>query len=279
MLFIGASIGYGVGFFVNQKSSPAVNQNKFHYSFSSKKEFFDQFYATVGQKKVSDKIYGIVVNHHLLAGRLIAENLSLAETQKIKTIILISPNHFQVGRGKILTSAYDWQTPYGVLPADREILRKLNGTAIVDEVPFEKEHGIFNEVAFIKKSFPKAKFVPIIIKDNLPESDAFELAEKLNSILPNDALVIASLDFAHEMTSDAADLADKKSMAILNNFDYTEVSQMAVDSKPSVRVFLKYLELRGAKKFNLVANSNSAKISGKLDQQDATSYITGYFTQ
>lgn len=296
-----------ISFKNNSSSGSLISQNEssnLHYSFFSQREFYDkafdayvridknQFdaYAIIDKNqfenlgnsgtKTDKNIRGVVVNHHLLAPDLIAETFNIISSEKPITVALISPNHFFAGRGQIISSLYDWKTPYGVLESDKNLIRKLEDANLlnVEESPFEKEHGISNLVAFIKKTLPSAKIVPLIVKDTFSFRAGDVFAENLNKILPQDSLIIASLDFSHFLPSNAADFHDAKSLAVITNFDYEAIKFLDVDSKPSLRIFLKYLDLKDAKEFTLLKNSNSAKILEDEKISETTSYITGFFS-
>lgn len=258
------------------------NNAEYHYSYYSQKEFFDKAYAEIKAKPETpkEKVYGLVVNHHLLARDLIAQAFQGVETDKPVTVVLISPNHFFAGYGQIITSEYDWQTPYGVLAHDQEVIDQLEKTDLVnvDESPFEKEHGISNIVAFIKKSLPRARIVPLVIKDTLSTKQADALAEELKNILPEDSLVVGSLDFSHKKTSAVADQEDAKSLAAIENFDFGAIKGLDVDSRPGLLCLLRYFAAKNAAKFTLLVHTNSSKLLGKLDSTETTSYITGYFS-
>src|ERR1041385_3399696 len=174
-----------------------------HYGANQTTEFFDQAYKNIATEKSVDKIAGMTVNHHLLAPNLIAKEFSLVATDKPITVILISPNHFMRGSGGVITSKFDWQTPYGVLQTNQDLVVKLEQLDLVniDEAPFDQEHGINNIVGFIKRSMPNATFVPLIIKENATNTQIDQLAADL----PKDALIVGSLDFSHYLVSNGAE--------------------------------------------------------------------------
>ena len=273
---------------VNEETDKSEKTNKpelragLHYSFFNKKEFYDGAFERIADKTVpvENKAEGMVVNHHLLAADIIAKAFQNIAFQKPSTVVIISPNHFSAGKDSVISSLYDWQTPYGVFEVDGEIIKKMREDNIlgVEESPFAKEHGISNIVAFAKKTFPGAKFIPIIIKDAIGADMADKFASRLNEILPEDVLVIISADFSHYLPVLAADFHDEKSMAVLSGFDYNGAELLDTDSKPAIRILLKYLEARGAKHFTLFDHSNSARISDKAGIAETTSYITGVFS-
>ncbi len=271
-------------------STAARDNTPVHYApFANGRTFFEDAYRRAAPMPDMQKeaIRGALVNHHLLAPHLIARVFSALATKESRVVVLVSPDHFMRGTGAITLSAIDWQTPYGILKTDEAIVSRLAdaGVGAVDEKPFESapgrvegEHGIANIVPFIKRSIPNARFVPIIIKDTLSPKDGAIFAKRLDMILPEDALVIASLDFSHTLPPLAAEFHDAKSVAVLANFDEHGTEFLDVDSKPSTRILLSLMKLRGASEFHIFDHTNSAKILDDFTIPDATSYITGVFT-
>ena len=264
--------------------------DNFHHSEISQKDFYDDYFAQAGdcQNNYRKNIKGLIVNHHLLAGKFMARAFCAVATDKAMTVVIISPNHFMIGRGQATLSAYDFKTPYGILQSDKKLIQKMSddGIATVDEGPFEREHGIYNLMPFIKNTIPNVKIVPIIIKDNISEENKNKLVEFLSGSLPENSLIVASLDFSHYLTSDQADINDAKTLEIIKNLDYNGVSNLNknnqpdnVDSKPALEMFLKLMALAKADNFALLNNSNSAKLIGDLNIRETTSYIVGYFSR
>jgi len=131
------------------------------------------------------------------------------------------------GQSDIIISAYDWQTPYGILQHDDEALDELLNADLgikAEEDVMESEHSINSEVAFIKKTFPQATFLPLILKPKVNEQTAEKLAQKLFDIAQGKkTLVLASVDFSHYKNSQQAQQDDKKSISAITNFDFFDI--------------------------------------------------------
>lgn len=246
------------------------------------KSFYEDAFALVSMQEAStDKVGGLFVNHHLIAPELIAQSLLTARNQRPQTIVLISPNHFTAGYGRIITSEYDWETPFGTIASDRRLIQELktdDELFTVDETPFKGEHGIYGVIPFVKRAFPQSMVLPLLVKDRASDDEIDRMVELLDEVLPDDALLVGSFDFSHYLSSDAADFTDAKSLAMIKSFDYESMGFWDVDSKQGLRLMLKLLERRGFTKFNEVAHTNSAKLSGNYEFTEITSYINGYFT-
>lgn len=251
-----------------------------HNSIYDQVEFFDKSFLRAGDIKKVNGVSGLFVNHHLLADYLIPQSMLLAATNDPITIVLVSPNHFSRGRGQFITSQYDWATPYGTLKPNLNLIAKLKINSVsVDELPFKEEHGVTGIVAYIKKIFPNAKIVPILVKDTASDSQVDALAKVLDQRLGKNDLIIGSFDFSHYLPSNVADFSDAKSISVLENFDFDGIKRMDIDSRPGLRLMMKYLELRDTTQFHLSNHTNSSKIVNVFSFPETTSYINGYFSK
>ncbi|PIR66671.1 MAG: AmmeMemoRadiSam system protein B, partial [Parcubacteria group bacterium CG10_big_fil_rev_8_21_14_0_10_36_14] len=258
-------------------------RSNLHLSNPIELDFFETaFKFNKKELKLEDKnIVAGIIPHHLLAADLIAEFFYNLRDGDYDIVILIGPNHFNTGDSEIITSSYNWQTPYGILECDKKDLKKLLETddIHIEEGVFENEHSINSEVSFIKKTFPKAKFLPIILKSSIDSTEAENLAEKLFELSKNKkVLVLASVDFSHYKDSPTAQKNDKESIGAIDDYDFDKVYNLDIDSPASIYTLLKFSRLSGSE-FELLNNSNSAILADKLYIESTTSYVTGYFTK
>lgn len=268
---------------VNLQLPQAGDNLPIHYSYFSSQAFFDEAYKTAeGQiPKAESKIYGGIVPHHLMVKDKIAAFFAGLESTAYKTIILIGPDHFEQGKKDIILSQAKWQTPYGILEPDLKLIRQISQLpfAGIEKSPFASEHSISGLVGFIKKSFPGAKILPIILSAGASSQKNAQLAQALFNIVDaKTTLILASIDFSHYQPADVADFHDLKSANVINNFDFDRVYNLETDSAPSIYALLKYLELAGAQKSQIILSTNSGRLINKPDEP-TTSHQFFYFSQ
>ena len=242
-------------------------------------DFYDEAYKNAPATIPSEKqTVGGIVNHHLLAAPLLAQFFDGLKNQKPKHLIIIGPDHLSRGSAPITVSAEGWGTAYGDLAPDTALIDKLSSSnaAHIEEWPFDYEFSVGGLVTFAKRSLPGIDVATIILRGDASEAALAKLAAALPR--SSDTLVIASLDFSHYLPTDAADFHDLTNRAIISNFDLANLDKIEIDSIPTLRVALEYFQLRGALTDTLVASTNSAKITGKLDTQETTSYLNQYFS-
>lgn len=236
--------------------------------------------------KKNEKIGGGIVNHHLLASGLVSDFFCRVSDKKINRVILLSPNHFGLGSGWLVTGANDWQAAAGAIMTDRIGAEKLaeEKIALIDDRVFAQEHGIGNLMPLVKAYFPNAKVLPIIVKENIPLNRQEELVSALLKIADDETIIIASLDFSHDLSLAEAQVRDEETLKILTDLDYGRIGELNqlgqaanVDSPAVLNIFLRLMFGRDCKNFEQIGHSNSAIISGQPQLASTTSYFTAVY--
>jgi AmmeMemoRadiSam system protein B len=164
-----------------------INQNNLptHSSYFSSKDYYEEAFLLGEEEKINadKKVYGGILPHHLIVKEKIAAFLSGLEKYDYENIVLVGPNHFLKG-GTAITSQASWQTPYGDLLPNLELIEKLSGQeeVVINEDPFKIEHSISGLVGFIKKTFTEAKLTPLILR---PSADSEACASLVDIIINN----------------------------------------------------------------------------------------------
>lgn len=257
-----------------------------HISKPFDTSFYDQAYqlASTYRKDSPPQVMGGIIPHHLLVPPLIAAFFEGLPKQKIKTVILIGPNHYNMDDANITTSKGVWKTVYGDLDPNNELVDKLveSKTVVVNEATFDTEHSIFGITTFIKRSLPNAKIVPIIFKSYVSKEEGNKLAEVINQNIDNETIVVASVDFSHYLSSTQADAFDEQSIEAIKSFNLDKVFSLDgtknFDSPPSLYTLLKIMQLKNATTSIVLQHTNSAKYTNELNIRETTSYFTIYFT-
>ncbi len=227
------------------------------YSAPWDKAVFGGFFET--KKEVGDvgEIKGAIVPHHLTAGYMPATLFDYLKNQSPSTIVIIGPNHFSRGYSNIITSDLDWKTPFGQVTVNHNTIRGISAPSadrrvqklvVVDESVVKEEHSIYSLVAFISKSLPDAKIIPLILKNNIKTNEMDELIAMLEQELPKDAVIVSSIDFSHYQTAPVSAFHDELSKTVIKNFDFARLDKLEIDSTPSLYVLLKLMEKFGAQK-------------------------------
>ncbi len=237
--------------------------------------YFTQFKTKTNKVAIS----GMVVPHHNLVA---TERTKLFKQVKNKieppkTIILTSPNHYELGKTWVQTTSQTWEVTEGKIEANTQVISDvLNSDVSETPTSFLNEHGIKLILSDIKKTFPEAKIVPLIFKIKTPESVVTKVAQALEKNC-FDCILIASVDFSHYQPALLADLHDNLTLRALENLDSKLLlSSAEVDSPPSLALVSQWAESHETKKFVLQNHTNSGIILKNSDVETTTHFFGWY---
>jgi poly-gamma-glutamate synthesis protein (capsule biosynthesis protein) len=220
----------------------------------------------------------IVPHHDLVMDKRAAIFAELKGKIRPKTVILVSPNHFDTGDQDILSTEKEWTLSEGKIVADKSRIDSLitSEAVTLSDSAFVGEHGISNILSDIHTTFADAKIIPIMIKQNTARDKVELLNEQLVSVCGQDCLLVASIDCSHYQPAALAQIHDDYTIQALNNLDIDQAWKAEVDSNQSLALLVDWSKSQGTSKFYLAENTNSGLIAGARDAE-STSYIFGWY--
>ncbi len=248
--------------------------------------FYDEklFYQGVAESKKTAPesstfdIKGGIIPHHLLASKLIADFFQRLQSQKPDTVILIGPNHPDLGEFEVVTSKYQWKTPFGAVIPNTKVIDSLidKNIAHINEDVIVREHSVAGIMPYIKYYLPETKVVPIILKYGIDEQEINRLTYELTNSHDQHMVIIASVDFSHYLSSAEADKKDETTLPIMKQFDYRKLLMLNneyLDSPPSIVAVLMSMQKLNAENFELLDHTNASKLTN-IDFTETTSYFS-----
>lgn len=219
------------------------------------------------------KAKAVNVSHHLLARDLIVDTLNRISPE-YKTVIVMGPNHRELGIYPVAVSVRAWTTPFGMIQPDSSLLHKMvdQNVSQVDEDIFSVEHSVCGLVSYVKQYFPDAMIVPIVLKSNAPSETNQKLGEQLAREC-DDCLLITSVDFSHSVSAEQATENDLISSQILERLNLDNIHQITADSIPTLETLMYYLKNKGVTSGEHIHLSNSNEVSNQ-NLPTVTSYLT-----
>ena len=227
-----------------------------------------------------------VVPHHLLAKEIIEDFFQhISSQEKVETIILLSPDHFNSGTldddNAFIT--LDWEPSSKKEEFDNIKIDSLLGKRLADEnkmvlnsSAIVYDHGITNLIPYIKKYFPETRFLPILIPIDITKEQMEHLVKTIDKETPAQTIIIASVDFSHYLPPRAAGFHDKKSIRVLLNFEEDNFDDIEVDCWQALYAARLFATLRNKTAFHIIAHKNSVDFS-KLYSEITTSYFSVAF--
>lgn len=255
-----------------------------HLSYLRDKESYEELFRmtrATSAEPIREQVIGGVVPHHMFVGHEIARLYETLRLQSPSIVVIIGPNHFSQGRSAIQTTDHGYETPYGTVDIAMDVVRDLekSGIAQIEPTTFDTEHSISTHVVFIKRTFPQARVVPIVMSAGASGLQTTALAAALDKYLPKDALVLASVDFSHYLPPDVAAFHDDYAEAVMEQFAFEHVRNLEIDSAPSIETFLSYLTLRKAQNIAYEHHTNSADFIVGSVPAETTSHFFMAFTK
>ncbi|MFA6512433.1 MAG: AmmeMemoRadiSam system protein B [Patescibacteria group bacterium] len=243
---------------------------------------YETLYRTQVQETtpVATYVPAAIVNHHLLASDLITKTLAALSTQHPSVIVLLAPDHFSKSTTPLSTSLFSWHTEVGDLSVATVLAERLaeDDALSINPNALDHEHGIGNITTFLANVFPGTPFIPVIVSEHASVAAMDEFAQRLDLLLPVDALVLGSFDFSHGKTLVVQQENDAVSTEVLGRLAAEETSELDVDSRNGLRMLLQFARFRNAGIFAPIGHSSSAARMNDPETTENTSYITGYFT-
>ncbi|MFA6447723.1 MAG: AmmeMemoRadiSam system protein B, partial [Patescibacteria group bacterium] len=195
----------------------------------------------------------------------------------LKTIIIISPDHFKAGQS-ISTHQLAYSTSAGIVEVDAAKAQLLVADGIWDATDaraFENEHGVGALAPYITREFPKAKIVPIFIRANATHAKLLALVDAMKQIQDKNTFIIISADMSHTLPLEQARVHDVQTEQWLENMDPTileNATDANTDSGPGLFVLSTLLK---QPKFIQIAHAISSDYVA--DTKNTTSYIVGFW--
>jgi|GEM_PF-1663729 len=233
------------------------------------------YFFSVSENIFSQPVSTVIVPHHDLVAlerQLVLSNISVRVNPR--TVILVSPNHFETGGYTILTTKRQWRLQNAFFDPDSAKIDQLK--IETDDLAFEREHGITNLLEPLKNAFPDAKIIPVMIKSDVEASQLDLLSENLAKVCPSNCLMVNSVDFSHYQPASVAEVHDLLSIKALSNLDKNLIWQTEVDSAASLYLAIDWAKAHQTEWFHLEDNTNSGILENSPDAE-STSYVFGWF--
>ncbi len=179
-------------------------------------------------KGVSDRGFlGCISPHagYVYSGRVAAK--AVGSMKPGKRFIVLGPNHTGLGANFAVYSSGSWETPLGKVPIDHglaEAIMKFDG-AESDEVAHGQEHSIEVILPFLQHFFGKISFVPVAILSYGYGDSFLRRLESLGRVVADimkkdiDIRLVASSDFSHFISADAARKRDMEAIEAIKRLD------------------------------------------------------------
>lgn len=194
-----------------------------------------------------------------------------------KTVILVSPNHYESGQANLQTTGKVWQASQGSILPNLHVIdaMKKDGGASEETASFQNKHGIKLVLDDVRDTFPNATIVPLIIKRATSRGEIERLEHVLKQTC-NACVLVASVDFSHYQPALLAKLHDDATERSLDNLDVPGLLKTEVDSPAALALMATWARDAGTRRFVLKNHTDSGELSSNPDEE-STSHFFGWY--
>ncbi len=248
----------------------------------------DGFLHQACKEYTGEKIYGVIVPHagYDYSGQTAAAAFAQLKEQNFKTIILLAPSHSEFISGASLYSGDYYETPFGLVPVDKELSERLVQASPAlsfslrghDTAGQRPEHSLEVQLPFLQRVL-KADFriVPMIIQDYSLEN-CRQIGDTIAGTVDQDnTLLLASTDLYHGDSYEECKRQDKATVNSILSLEPEEFIKgankniyQACGAGP-VAILLFASKQLGADDVQLIDQTTSADVTGVQ-----SGYIVGY---
>ncbi|MFH1522233.1 MAG: AmmeMemoRadiSam system protein B [Patescibacteria group bacterium] len=216
---------------VESSEMPIINLREAFYEPAS----FAESLALAQDIIPRDNILGIIVPHHLVSSSYTAELIKMSSGRKINNVVVIGPNHQNIGSDTIATVQARWEVPDGFVTANKTLVSQFMADFNIfsNKELFKLEHSIGAIVPFINHYFSGAEILPIAFSSYASIQDARDVSSWLLQNLGKDSLIIISVDFSHYLTKDEADEKDKMTKQLILDSNIEKIIRLDNDNVDS----------------------------------------------
>lgn len=190
--------------------------------------------------------------------------------QHFDTVVIINPNHTGCGIGDFnLSGASQWQTPYGILNQDMELISSLDIETY--DSAHNQEHSGEVQLPFLYKFMPEKFNIAMITMNQQTPDAASELARKIFNAankIQRKLLLIASSDFTHY---ESARIGREKDQFLIDQiikldssecFNQVKKRHITACGYGPIMTLIEYAKLAATKpKMTVLRRGNSGEIS------------------
>lgn len=180
-----------------------------------------EYFNDIADAQFQDRLYkkkskALIVPHAGYVYSGFSANLAYRNINYIpKRVVLIGPSHKVAFEGMSMIPFDFYDTPLGMLEADRAYMQELNTLFEFNSLSqVHQEHATEVQFPFIKNYFPNTKLVEIVYAVGAKMEDMIQYI--LNS---EDTLLLVSTDLSHFYPQEKANELDAYCIQGIENFD------------------------------------------------------------
>ncbi len=241
----------------------------------------DGFMAKVDEEPLEGELKGLISPHagYSYSGPVAAYAYKQLEGKSYPTVVIVSPVHQYYGGRYLATSQRYYETPFGLVEVDADLVRELDREVELDLLEQDAEHSLEIQLPFLQHMLGEFKLLPVMMGDQGLEACRQLSAALVKVLAEREALLLASSDLAHLYEYQEVIAHDRFVQKYVDDFDAEGLAislakdqAQACGGGPIVTVMLATKE-RGADKAKVLQYMNSGDVTGIKTRGN---YTVGY---
>ncbi len=241
----------------------------------------DGFMATVDQGPLAGELKGLISPHagYSYSGTVAAHAYKQLEGKSYPVVVIVSPVHQYYGGRYLVTSKRYYETPFGLVDVDGDLVSKLDSEIELNFLEQDAEHSLEIQLPFLQHMLGDFKLLPVMMGDQGLGACRQLSAALLTALGEREALLVASSDLAHLYDYEEVIAHDSFVQKYVNDFDADGLAaSLARDEAQAcgggaiVTVMLAAKE-RGANEAKVLKHMNSGDVTGVKTRGN---YTVGY---
>jgi hypothetical protein len=244
----------------------------------------DELMAAVDEGPLKGELKGLISPHagYSYSGGVAAYAYKQLEGKGYPTVAVVSPVHQHYGGRYLVTSKKYYETPFGLVEVDTDLVRKLDGEVGLTFLEQDAEHSLEIQLPFLQHTLGDFKLLPVMMGEQSLGA-CKQLSAALTKVLrESQVLLIASSDLAHLHDYDEVVHHDRHVQRLVNDFDPERLASslarneaQACGGGPIVTVMLTAKD-RGANRAKVLKYTNSGDVTGvRTPGQYTVGYLAG----
>lgn len=164
------------------------------------KAYLDGLLARAGKAAQKGDVIALISPHagYTFSGKAAAAGFSALKGKPIRRVVALAVSHRVPFRGASIADVTHYETPLGMIPLDRDAVKRLRRCKVVGTVAQAhlQEHSLEMQLPLLQRVLPQFSLVPVLLS-RMDETAFSELAAALADIVDQHTLVVASSDFTH----------------------------------------------------------------------------------
>lgn len=203
----------------------------------------------------------------MLAAPIIKEALKNLSCNEKEKVVILSPDHFkQLDKNQLLLTNEAGEK----FLQTKGLVEKSKTNYLINNRGVTAEHGFQGLVSFVADRCPQTEIIPLILNlDDRQQQNIFVLGKRAQTW--QDTTFIISSDFSHAGDLETTMVNDQQSLQGLLQAEFGKIKNDCQNCWQFLQGYYSPHKIN----FVLQTNKNSTDFGG--NQQNITSYFTGYF--